>query len=103
MLRPAGGCGRCGASYCKPAMFFSLPAGPLDRVRLSRKNREIVAIAAFVEVHFMNKKLLRKWHRSSEERHQKAIRKPRFSLNYRRVKEMTQGTLPRARKPCENR
>jgi hypothetical protein len=50
-------------------MFFSLPAGPLDRVRLSRKNREIVAIAAFVDVHFMNKKLLRKWHRSSEERH----------------------------------
>jgi hypothetical protein len=50
-------------------MFFSLPAGALDRVRFSRKNREIVAIAAFVEVHFMNKKLRRKCHRSSEERH----------------------------------
>ncbi|HLN26847.1 MAG TPA: hypothetical protein VK395_03830, partial [Gemmataceae bacterium] len=46
-----------------------LPAGPLDRVRFSRKNREIIASAAFVEVHSMNKKVLRKWHRTSAERH----------------------------------
>jgi len=38
-------------------------------VRFSRKNREIVAIATLVEVHLMNKKLLRKLHRSSEGRH----------------------------------
>jgi hypothetical protein len=49
-------------------MFFSLPVGPLDRVRFSRKNQEIVAIAAFVDVHFTSKKLLRKCHRRSAER-----------------------------------
>jgi len=49
-------------------MFFSQPAGSLDRVRFSWKYQEIVAIAAFVGVYLMNKKLLRKWHRSSEER-----------------------------------
>jgi len=53
-------------------MSFSLPAGPLDRVRFSRKNREIVAIAAFVVGHYINQKLLRKLHRSSEERDYKA-------------------------------
>jgi len=43
-------------------------------VRFSRKNREIIASAAFVEVHSMNKKVLRKWHRTSAERHYWAVR-----------------------------
>jgi hypothetical protein len=42
-LCPAGGCEGGSTSYCKPAMFFSLPADPLDRVRFPGKNQEVVA------------------------------------------------------------